>query len=247
MVPGTHNFLGNMMDNGQKLAAPLDFLTKLSAKHRADLNSIARPVSFAKNETVFGAGAMGRDVYILVEGRVKIYQLSDVGRKLILWFCFPGELFGLAETTHVRPREVHAQACTRSRVLVVDEKVFKGFLAARPDVAMLTIDLLASRLRVVCEMLLNVSSDDVLTRLIKLITRLNGIYGKQLARESYLDIHLTHQEIADMIGASRQTVTTTLGDLRRQGVLRIEGHYIHIPDPERLEAITAKQMFSMTQ
>jgi CRP/FNR family transcriptional regulator len=235
------------MDNGLTLVAPLDFLTKLSAKHRTELKSIARPCSFAKNEIVFGAGAMGRDVYILVEGRVKIYQLSDAGRNVILWFCFPGELFGLAETTHVRPREVHAQACSDSRVLVIDEKEFKKFLSTHSAAAMLVIDLLATRLRAAGEMLLNVSSDDVMTRLIKLITRLNVIYGKRIDREAYLDIHLTHQDMADMIGASRQTVTTTLGQLRRKGILRIEGRRLHIPDPALLESIAADHLLARIQ
>jgi len=235
------------MESSLSSVAPLDFLTKLSAKHRAELKAIARPCSFAKNDLIFGAGSPGRDVFILVEGRVKIYQLSDCGRKVILWFCFPGELFGLAESAHVRPREVFAQACTESHVLVVDEKDFKGFLAAHSGASLLVIELLATRLRVAGEMLLNVSSDDVMTRLIKLITRLNTVYGKRLEHESYLDIHLTHQDMADMIGASRQTVTMTLGLLRREGVLRIENHRLHIPDVELLQNITTDPLLSHVQ
>jgi CRP/FNR family transcriptional regulator len=235
------------MDNGLTLVAPLDFLTKLSAEHRAELESLARPYSFAKKEIVFGAGSPGNDVYILLEGRVKIYQISDLGRKVILWFCFPGELFGLAETTQVRPREVYAEACTATRVLAFDEKEFKGFLAAHSDAAMLAIELLATRLRVAGEMLLNVSSDDVKTRLIKLITRLNAVYGKRVERESFLDIQLTHQDMADMIGASRQTVTTTLGQLRRKGVLRIKDHRLHIPDLDLFEAISHDHLLAHMQ
>lgn len=235
------------MESSLSSVAPLDFLAKLSAKHRAELKAIARPCSFAKNNLIFGAGSPGRDVFVLVEGRVKIYQLSDSGRKVILWFCFPGELFGLAEMAHVRPREVFAQACTESCVLVVDEKEFKSFLAAHSGASMLVIELLATRLRVAGEMLLNVSSDNVMTRLIKLITRLNTVYGKRLEHESYLDIHLTHQDMADMIGASRQTVTMTLGLLRRKGVLRIENHRLHIPDVELLETITTDHPLSHVQ
>ncbi len=235
------------MEIGPSLAAPRGFLTSLPEKSRAELQLIARSDAFAKNEHIFGAGSPGRGVYVLVDGRVKIYQLSDVGRKVILWFCFPGELFGFAETTQVRPREVYAQACTGSRVLFIGERAFKQFLEAHPAAARLVIDLLASRLRVVGEMLLNVSSDDVMTRLIKLIVRLNAIYGKRVDRESCLDIYLTHQEMADMIGASRQTVTTMLGRLQRQGVLRIEDHRLHIPDPERLEAMPAVHALAHAQ
>jgi len=235
------------VENSLTLSAPLDFLTKLSDKHRGEIEAIARPCVFAKNDLIFGAGSPGRDIYILVEGRVKIYQLSDLGRKVILWFCFSGELFGLAETSQVRPREVHAQACAKSRVLVVSEKAFKAFLATHPDTALLVIEVLSSRLRVAGEMLLNVSSDDVMTRLIKLITRLNAIYGKRVEHESFLDIHLTHQDMADMIGASRQTVTMTLGLLRRKGVLRVEDRRLHIPDVELLETISLEHGFDHVQ
>jgi len=231
------------MNHHPSYAPPLDFLGNLTADNRADLERIARSNSFAKNDTIFGAGSPGRDVYVLAEGRVKIFQVSDMGRKIILWFCFPGELFGLAETTQVRPREVYAEACAKSRVLVIDEKEFKAFLATHMDASTLAIDLLATRLRVVGEMLLNVSTDDVMTRLIKLITRLNAIYGKKMKTESFLDLPLTHQDMADMIGASRQTVSEALGLLRREGVLRIEDHRLHIPDPGRLETITSDHAF----
>ncbi len=60
VLGGVNNNRVDHMDNGLTLAAPLEFLTKLSAKHRGELETIARPCSFARNEAVFGAGAMGR-------------------------------------------------------------------------------------------------------------------------------------------------------------------------------------------
>lgn len=223
--------------NDSQLVSRLDILSKLPEKDRAELQSVARLKSFEKNDYVFRAASPGNNVYILTKGRVKIFQLSPTGRKIILWFCFPGEMFGMAEASRNWPREVYAQACTDIEVLSIDEKIFKTFLATHPDSSLLTIDVLACRLRVLGEMLLNVSSDNVTTRLVKLITRLSALYGKLDDQDLYLDIPLTHQEIADMIGTSRQTVTTELGHLQKQGLVRMKSHCLHIQNPKSLEGL----------
>jgi CRP/FNR family transcriptional regulator, cyclic AMP receptor protein len=225
--------------NDSQLVSRLDILSKLPTGDRAELESVARLKTFDKNDYIFRAASPGNNVYILTKGRVKIFQLSPTGRKIILWFCFPGEMFGMAETSGNWPREVYAQACTDTEVLSIYEKQFKTFLATHPDSSLLTIDVLACRLRVLGEMLLNVSTDNVTTRLVKLITRLSALYGKRQDQnhDLYLDIPLTHQEIADMIGTSRQTVTTELGHLQKQGLVRMESQCLHIQNPKSLAGL----------
>ena len=93
-------------------------------------------------------------------------------------------------------------------------------------------------MRALGDMLLNLASDDVMSRLIKLLTRLCSRYGKHEGNNIILDIPLTHQEIADMIGASRQTVSSSISALKRQGYLDIENHCIHIKDSQSLLAFT---------
>lgn len=233
--------------NDSSRASRLDILSKLPQEDKAELESIARLKSFEKNDYIFRAASPGNNVYILSKGRVKIYQLSPSGRKIILWFCFPGEMFGMAEAARNWPREVYAQACTGTEVLSIDEKKFKNFLSTHPESAMMTIDVLACRLRVLGEMLLNVSADNVTTRLIKLITRLSALYGKRQDQALYLDIPLTHQEIADMIGTSRQTVTTELGILQKRGLVRMESHCLHIQNPQSLAGLIDDTEFQLAQ
>ena len=162
---------------------------------------------------------------------MKIFRHSSGGREIIQRLCFPGEIFGVAEVSCIGPRGVCAQACADSSVIAIDHRTFHAFLRDRPDTAMLVIDVLASRLRVLGDMLIDMPSDDVHGRLMKLPARLGARYGRQRGAQLVLDIPLTHQEIADMIGTSRQTATTELGRLEREGVLRIEKHCIHIEDP----------------
>jgi len=213
---------------------PSDFLSTMVSSDKEELMSYASLTHFKKGECIFQAGDPGKNVYILEDGRAKICQLSADGKEMILWFCLPGEMFGLAEVPRESIREVFAQVCTDSDVYSISRKTFNNFLKHHPDTAMQVIDLLSCRLRVLGHMLLNLASDDATSRIIKLILRLSARRGKHSGDNVCLDIPLTHQEIAEMVGTSRQTVTSVLGDLRRQGVLNVIRHRIHIQDKEKL-------------
>lgn len=221
-----------------QLVAPSNFLAQLSPADYSELVALARAQQYRKGELVFHAGAPGHHVYFLKSGKVKIYQLSPLGREVILWFCFPGEIFGLAEVARGGGRVVNAQVCEQSEVLAVSQEQFKSFLAAHPGTALLSMRVLSSRLRILGEMFVNLVSDDVNTRIAKLILRLSARYGTRVGKEIFLNIPLTHQEIADMVGTSRQTVTSVLSALKKQGVLSIDNHRIHIESEELLNEIT---------
>jgi CRP-like cAMP-binding protein len=198
---------------------PDDFFSSLSQSHRKTLIKIGSKRCFKKDEMIFHAGSAGDEVYILLNGRVKIFELSEEGKEVILWFCFAGELFGTAEVVKRSHREVNAQAGGSVTVLAIKYREFERFLQQNPLLALKVIELLSYRLRDLSNVLLNLASDDVTSRVVKLLSRLSLRYGKPRDKGIYLDIALTHQEMADMIGTSRQTVTTVLGVLKRNVVI----------------------------
>ena len=202
------------------------FLMELGSQERERLLTMSERRDYAKGDFIFRAGSPAEHVYLLIDGRVKIFELSSLGREVILWFCFNGEIFGLAETPRGTPREVYAMACTATRVYAIKNRDFRDFLGTNPKAAMLVIDLLSCRMRGLGSMLLNVSSEDVATRVIKLLTRLGAAYGLKKERHLELGISLTHQELADMIGTTRQSVSTVMGELRRQGLVEMRDHRI---------------------
>ncbi len=223
------------MQNDYWFQPPFDFLGCLSPEDRQGLLSLGQVQNFHRGEHIFSSGEPGNNVYILEDGRAKIYKLSGNGKEMILWFCFPGEIFGLAEVTRAGRREVFSEACTSARVYCISRKEFTAFLADHPDCALQTIDLLSCRMRVLGDMLMNLVTDDVPSRLIKLLTRLASRYGRREGDTIILDIHLTHQDMADMIGATRQTVTSELNSLKRQGVIEMQHQRIKIQNEQFLE------------
>ena len=220
------------------LVTPSNFLGQLSPEDYADLLAIARVKYYVRGELVFAAGSPGETVYFLRSGQVKIGQFSSLGREVILWFFLAGEIFGLAEVSRGGGRVVNAQACEPSEVLAVSQLEFRTFIESHPRVALLSLQVLSSRLRLLGEMFFNLVADDVYTRIAKLILRLSARYGVRCGKEILLDIPLTHQEIADMVGTTRQTVTSVLNQLRRQGVLSIENRRIRVESEDFLNEMT---------
>lgn len=217
-----------MTDKSNLFVQTSDFLNKLSASDHDSLFDIAEQHYFSKSELIFRASAQSDYVYILKTGKVKIYELSSQGKQMILWFCFPGEVFGLSEITRGAKRSVFAEACTPTKVYLIGRVAFNEYLEKHPSASMAIIDLLSCRLRGLSGMVSNLTSDDVTSRVIKLLTRLSVLHGVEKQNVLYLNMHLTHQEIADMIGASRQTVSSIIGQLKRDGLLFIENDSIHI-------------------
>lgn len=206
----------------------IDLLASLPEADLAELLHIGQTHRFQKSEFVFRAGDATHHVYLLLRGRVKIYQPSTVGKEVILWFCFGGELFGLAEAARGGERVVSAQACDDAEILCIRQEQFTTFLSEHPRTALRIVQVLSCRLRVLGDVVINLISDDVHTRVLKMLLQLGSRCGTPEAQGLRLNISLTHQEIADMIGTTRQTVTTTLGQLERKGMIRIEHHVIYI-------------------
>lgn len=218
-----------------------DFLGSLGKAESDALFALGTRRAYAKGDMVFRAGDPGMHVYFLESGRMKIWQPAGSGREVILWFCLPGEIFGLAEVARGGGRVVCAQACESSLILTVSQEAFRGFIASSPKAALLSLQVLSARLRGLSDVLVNLVEDEADTRIAKLILRLGARYGRRDGRVIHLDIPLTHQEIADMVGTTRQTVTSTLSQMKKLGVLSIDTHRIHIESEELLTGLTSTE------
>jgi CRP/FNR family transcriptional regulator len=217
-----------------RFPAPSDFLGQLDTADRAEIEALGRRETFARGEYIFRAGEPGENVYLLRTGRVKIFQTSATGREAIMWFCLPGDIFGLAEVARGGGRPVNAVACERSDALAIRRSRFSVLVAMRPRIAAVSMQVLSSRLRALGDTFANLVADDVEQRIAKLILRLATLYGERSDRGIRLALPLTHQEIANMAGASRQTVTDVLNALKRRGLIYVRGRHIRVSDPEEL-------------
>lgn len=210
-----------------------DFLARLGGDEKKQLVNLGTRKHYLKDETICSLGRSNEEIYILVTGRVKIFELTAEGKEVILWFCSAGELFGIADAltaNEIGPRRVNAQSCGYTELLSVNYQDFLQFVKENPKVSLPLLQLLSYRLREITEVLSDITSVDVASRVIKLLHRLGERHGRRVENGIFVELPVTHQEMADMIGASRQTVTTVLGDLRRQGFIQMEHRTLFIRD-----------------
>ena len=212
-------------------------LIRLNDKSLQEIKTYSSLHTYKKDAFVFQAGTVKKHFFLLLNGRIKLFRVSPAGKEVTQWFCFPGEAFGLSELQATDQQTIYAQCCEKSEVLAIPLNKFNHFIKQSPDIALQIIEQLSMRLKIAGDTLLNFTSDDVKTRLIKLLMRLNMRFGVSYQKGVLIDVILTHKEIADMIGTCRQTVTTALGELKDSGDIKIIDHHFYIPSPSKFEKL----------
>ena len=207
--------------------ATTDFLGRLDEASRGALLARATRRQLSKGAFVYRVSDPGDAVYLLITGRIKTYKLTPDGREVILWFGFPGEVFGLVEAPHHKGRMVSVEACESSELAEISSAKFREFLVAHPDVSQILVQIMASRLGMLANRLVYLMADNAEARIAKFLVDLAARYHGA-ADDAAGPIGLTHQEIADITGVQRQTATRILGRFTERGALSVRYRKISI-------------------
>ncbi len=176
---------------------------------------------YPRNTTIVEEGLPGDYMYVIREGRVKVTKLSEDGREKILEILEAGDFFGEMSLLDREPRSASVKTLDASRLLALSRNDFLSVLRRSPDVSVAVIQELSRRLRWADEQTSALSFHRVKDRAQGLLRRLAKEpreAGAWLATSP-----LTHQQIAEMIGTSRETVTRVVKELKQESWLRQEG------------------------
>jgi CRP-like cAMP-binding protein len=180
-----------------------------------------------------------RMVYIIKEGRVKVSRYSPDGKEQILTLLQAGDVFG--ELSLVRATEpVHVEAFEDTLLCGMSSEDFLALIRRQPEVMLHVMKALAERLRAAEEEIADLAFRDVPGRLASLLLRLAQAYGHPGPAGQRLALRLTHQDMAAMIGSTRETVTAILSRFRDEGLIAIEQRHIVILDREGLQQVSAR-------
>ncbi len=205
----------------------IPMFSAVSAEALESIASLLIERSFPKHKTIVEEGAPGDYMYIIVEGRVKVTKLSGDGREKILELLEVGDFFGEMSLFDDAPRSASVKGLSQVRILALARNDFLRLLARSPDLALSVIQELTRRLRQVDEQASSLSFQRVKERAMGLLVRLAreepGLEGRRKTPV------LTHQQIADMIGTSRETVTRAIKGLKAAGWLEQDGKHYLVP------------------
>jgi CRP/FNR family cyclic AMP-dependent transcriptional regulator len=191
-------------------------------------------MDLARGQVVFSEGDAGDRLYVIVDGKIKLGTSSTDGRESLLAILGPGEMFGELSLFDPGPRTATATALTETTLLGLGHDALGPWLNGRPGVAQALLRALSQRLRRTNENLSDLVFSDVPGRVAKALLDLNEKFGEKRSEGLYVEHDLTQEELAQLVGASRETVNKALADFVQRNWIKLEPRAVLILDLDRL-------------
>lgn len=221
------------MDPDVLKRAPL--FTGLDAEAAAALAEAMTSISLRRGATLFQEGDAGNQLFVVVSGKIKLGRSGSGGRENLLAVLGPGQMFGELSVFDPGPRSTTATAVTPCQLRVLEHSDLSTWLAKHPEVGYGLLGQLAKRLRRTNEVVADLVFSDVPGRVAKALLDLADRFGEPQANGLLVNHDLTQEELAQLVGASRETVNKALADFASRGWLRLEPRSVTIIDIERVK------------
>lgn len=200
--------------------AEIPLFQNLSPEQLEHLRTLTHECSYARNSVIITQGERSNSLYVVLEGRLKVYATDEEGRQTLLAFLNQGDFFGELSLLDGQPRSASVMTVAKSRLLCLTQDAFQRFINDHPGQMLAMLRVLALRLRALDSTIQSLSTLDVYGRVARVLLG-EAEQGQETPR-------LTHQEIAEMVGSSREMVSRILGDLRKGGYISIDNKRITI-------------------
>lgn len=211
----------------------------LGSEELSRITAHARSSRQTRGEFIYMPGDRAECVYILKRGRVKLSVLSESGKEIAIDIIQPGEIFGEFALVDESQRSNLAQALDDVLMWVFSKHDFTKLLTSLPKLSFSYIRLVGDRRRRMEKKLSDITSKAVSARICELLHELSTSSVEFEATATNYIVPLTHQDVASLIGAARQTTTTVLNDLERRGIIELGRGSIRVKCLKQLQTYAA--------
>lgn len=198
------------------------------------LLGIVEEIELPKHSQIFAPGDPSNAIYFIEKGRVRLSKLSPEGKMVILALLGPGDLIGDA-TWEAGEHDTYAEAVEDTRLYEIGREAFENLVREKPDFALRLIQIIGVRLKQAQARIEDLVFRPVPSRVARLLLTLAESYGIVTPNGIKVEFRLTHQEIANMVGSSRVTVTQILNRMRSSQWIEIEAKRVTIHNCNALE------------
>jgi CRP/FNR family cyclic AMP-dependent transcriptional regulator len=210
----------------RELLRAVPVFSELNDVDVTSLSKLTTRRKYPKDTVIFFENEEGDTFFMIIDGRVKVTILGDDGREIILSVLGPGDFFGEVALLDNEPRSATAIAVEDTELMSLHRLDFQNVLNENKSITLALIKTLTARLRKANHQISTLALLDVYGRVARVILDMARDEGKRLKDGRIAFRRPTHQEIANRIGTTRETVTRMLKDLERQGLIRVEGKEI---------------------
>ncbi len=209
----------------------------LSPRARNEFETISCTIAYPDGAAIFAEGQAPRGVFIVRKGRVKLSICSSEGKTLILRQAEAGEVLGLASTLSGRPYEMTAETLGPCDVEYVKRDGFLRFMQSHSEVCLWVAEQLSHMYNTACHEIRSLGlSHSAAEKLAKLLLEWSFTNG-EARQPGRFKLSLTHEEVAQMIGTSRETVTRLFADFRKRQFIQLNGSTLLIRNKASLQAM----------
>ncbi len=216
------------------------FFGSLSNEALSDFESHELLFSRPAAATLFVEGQTAEDILILIEGQVKLFVNSSNGKRLTLRITKPGEILGLTSALAGSPYRMTAETLYQCCIAAVRRLDFLDFLIRHPAARQSVASALSMDYDGACERLRTIGLASTAPAKLALLLLEWSVGGRQTERGTQIHISLTHSEIGEYIGVSRETVTRTLNKFKRRQMVDLQGSILTIVNLPALESCASR-------
>ncbi len=231
--------LSQSFDEREELRAlHFDFLDRLNEDEKLAFLTGCVPMQAKPGEVLFRQGSPHVHTYLIEQGLIRTYYLSPLGKEVTLAFWSDGNLIGAPDMFGNTPHVWSAQAIKKTRLWVIEGRTFRRIACGNPGIANAVMDALAFKVHWLSVLFQTFATESVTDRLAHQIVRLSEMYGQPHPEGTVIAHEFTQEDLANMVGATRQWVSITLNELQRAGLVRIEKRRMVVLDLAGLRSST---------
>lgn len=227
-------------DDHKEILARHFLMSEFTDDELSELVKRGRRRIFEPHETVFLKGDPGDRLYAILKGRVTISSVSAEGKEILLNILEEGELFGEIAMLDGKERTADARARTPTELLYIDRRDFFDFLTRHPDACFRLLGVLCTRLRWTSQIIEDAVFLDLPQRLAKKLLAFSEIYGEDDEKGTRIGLQISQQELANIMGTSRESVNRQLNHWRELGLIAVDHGRITLIRPDDLRNIVSE-------
>ncbi|CDF57160.1 Crp/Fnr family transcriptional regulator [Thermobrachium celere] len=212
----------------------LSFFSSLDSESLNKLSEIIVEREYKKGSSIFIEGEEAEAVYVVRNGKVKIYKTGSDGKEHIIHIMSDGDVFAESCIFEACPYPASAEAVEDTVLYVLENNKLEKVLEEHPKIAVELVKIMARRLRMVAMQIENLSLKDANQKIATLIVNLFKIGGVEVINGAKIKLDVSRTEMANMVGLTRETLTRTLFKFKNEGIIDIDGKELIIVDSYKL-------------
>jgi CRP/FNR family cyclic AMP-dependent transcriptional regulator len=218
-----------------ELLRNFDFFSELDESDLYKIAEISLEKKYKKNMLIFMEGDPGECFYFILSGKVKVFRTYEDGKEHIIHIFGEGDVFGEATLFTNVPYPASASVYEDAVIGVIKNKDMEELVTRNPDLALKLLEIFAKKLIFAQQKIRDLTFNDVFSRTASQLLKLAHDYGRQSTRGILIDVQLPRQELAEMVGTTRETISRVISKLKKEKSISEEDDRILILNSEKLK------------